>query len=180
MTEEIWHTKTWKEPKDSGVWQGAIGGMVWPGRYAEELLGKINYSELFVYMYRRFGPSEFGSDYHKEVVCWYLTTPDENAVLVVTPRPSIKCSFGYHVNDRVYYDHRNIVQTTALNAALKSAMLDLLVPTNIRDVFINAAGRVKDEDIPEETVEYFKWAGCGVVREYFEYRYGEDERRNDD
>jgi len=166
---KIWHADAWDEPQDKHNWGGAMGGLTWPGEYAESVMGPINWGELFAYMYRRFGPTEYGSDYHKEIACWYITTPDPNVVLVVTPRPSsIRFCFGYHVNERIYYDRRNKGQVEAVNRALKAAMRDLLVPTNVRDIFINAAGRVKDEDIPEETVGYFKHAGCGVMKEYYE------------
>jgi hypothetical protein len=162
-----WHSKTWKMKGDS--WHGAMAGYVDPGEFADDILHGGDYTSLFVYMFRRFGISEYGSDSYKEIACWYLTTPDPDVVLAVSPRPSgLRYSFGYQINTKAYdeFDRDNESQIGKVNSALKEAMKDLLTSTNIRDVYINAVGRVKD-DLIKTTIEYSEWAGFGVTSDYY-------------
>ena len=166
-----WHAKLWKVKGNDEHWQGAMAGIADPGKYADEILPNGNYSSLFVYMYRRFGIPENGSDPYKEIACWYLTTPDPAVALMVSPRPSgLRYSFGYWVNTNVY-DYHSHDEFEAIRAviepSLKQAMKDLLTPTNVRDTFINAVGRVKDDDVGRTTCGYFKWAGYGVTSDYY-------------
>ena len=166
-----WHAKAWKMKGNIEHWQGAMVGIADPGRYADEILPNGNYSSLFVYMFRRFGIPENGSDPDKEIVCWYLTTPDPAVALMVSPRPSgLRYSFGYLVDMNVYsYNtHDDIVAIRLrIEPSLKQSMKDLLTPTNIRDTYINAVGRVKDDDIGRVTCNYSKWAGFGVTSDYY-------------
>ena len=166
-----WHAKIWKMKGDTERWQGAMAGIADPGGYADEIFPKGNYSSLFVYMFRRFGIPENGSDPYKEIACWHLTTPDPAVVLMVCPRPSgLRYSFGYIVNTAVYnYHTHDEVEAIRkeIEPSLKQSMKDLLVPTNVRDVYINAVGRVKDDDVGRTTCDYFKWAGFGVTSDYY-------------
>ena len=167
-----WHAKLLKLKGSAEHWQGAMAGMADPGEYADEILPKGDYSSLFVYMFRRFGIPENGSDSYKEIACWYLTTPDPAVGLMVSPRPSgLRYSFGYWVNINIYeyHSHDDIVANRkVIEPALKQAMTDLLTPTNVRDVFINAAGNVNDKDIGRTTCDYSKRAGFGVTSDYYE------------
>ena len=173
-----WHAKSWKIKGDTERWQGAMAGIADPGGYADEIFPNGNYSSLFVYMFRRFGIPENGSDPYKEIACWYLTTPDPAVALMVSPRPSgLRYSFGYWVNTNVYgYHSHDDIEAIRLKIEppLKQSMKDLLTPTNVRDVFINAVGKVSDDDIGRTTCDYFKWAGFGVTSDYYE-KFKEEE-----
>lgn len=166
-----WHAKSWKMKGRPEHWHGAMAGYVDPGKFATDILPSGDYASLFVYMFRRFGISEYGSDPYKEIACWFITTPDPAVVLMVSPRPSgLRYSFGYEINSNIYDDlSRDIESIKKVESALKEAMKDLLTPTNVRDVFINAVGEVNDDDIGgAKTCSYFKWAGFGVTSDYYE------------
>lgn len=165
-----WHAKSWKMKGNTESWRGAMAGYVDPGEFAADILPDGDYASLFVYMFRRFGISEHGSDPYKEIACWYITTPDPAVVLVVSPRSSgLRYSFGYEINLDTYNDFsRDIEPIKEVESALKEAMKDLLTPTNVRDTFINAVGRVSDDDIGMTKIcNYFKWAGFGVTSDYY-------------
>lgn len=151
-------------------WQGAMAGIAHPGKYADDIFQNGDYASLFVYMYRRFGIPISGSDPYKEIACWYLTTPDTAVALIVSPRPSgLRYSFGYLVDTNVYnYHSHDDVEAIGIKVepSLKQSMKDLLIPTNVRDTFINALGRVSDDEV-KETCNYFKWAGYGVTSDYY-------------
>lgn len=151
-------------------WHGAMAGIADPGEYANEIFPGGDYASLFVYMYRRFGIPICGSDPYKEIACWYLTTPDTAVELIVSPRPSgLRYSFGYLIDTKVYpYLNRDDAEAIKLkiDPSLKQAMHDLLVPTNVRDEYINAMGLVSDENVTA-TRGYFKWAGYGVTPDYY-------------
>jgi hypothetical protein len=158
-------------------WDGAMAGIANPGKYVEEIfLNKESffdddYASLFVYMFRRFGMPQSGSDPYKELACWYITTPDPAVALMVSPRPcGLYLSFGYLVNTDIYnYQTHSDIEAIRekIEPSLKRSMKDLLTPTNIRDVYINAIGRVRDEDV-KDTCDYFEWAGYGVTPDYYE------------
>ena len=166
-----WHAKLLKLKRDTEHWQGATAGIADPGKYAEEILPDGDYASLFVYMFRRFGMPENGSDDYKEIACWYLTTPDPAVGLMVSPRPSgLRYSFGYWVNINVYEYHSNDEYDAigkVVEPALRQAMEDLLTPTNVRDVYINAVGKISDDVKMATPCKYFKWAGYGVTADYY-------------
>jgi len=157
---------------DGEHWQGAMAGIADPGAYTDEIFLNGDYASLFVYMFRRFGIPENGSDPYKEIACWYLTTPDPAVALMVSPRPSgLRYSFGYLVNTNVYsYHSHDDVEAIKrrIEPSLKQSMKDLLIPTNVRDSFINAVGKVSDDDIGRTTCDYSKWAGFGITSDYYE------------
>jgi len=166
---------------DDERWQGAMAGIADPGKYADDILLGGNYSSLFVYMYRRFGIPQTGSDPYKEIACWYITTPDPAVALMVSPRPSgLRYSFGYLVNTNVYnYHSHDEVEAIRIKIepSLKQAMKDLLIPTNVRDVYISAVGRVSDDNV-KTTCEYFKWAGYEVTSDYYKKFNEKPARKN--
>lgn len=164
-----WHAKSWRVKDNPEVWHGAMSGYVDPGEFASDIFPNGDFAHLFVYMFRRFGISEHGSDDYKEIACWYITTPDPAVALVVSPRPpGLRYSFGYEMNIDVYpYRHEDDEQKRKVEVALKEATRDLLIPTNVRDGYINALGKVEDENIGKSTVDYSKWAGFGVTSDYY-------------
>lgn len=171
MTEKTkWHATAWK-PESMRTWEIAGGGFTWPEQFLDEETSKIEYGPLFVYMFRRFGVSEYGSDPYKDIAWWYVTTPNPHVVLWVKPCVlGAKYSFGYGVDSRQYNNRRDAVQVAEVNEALRAAVRDLLAPTNVRDTYINALGRVPDEEVDgsngDNYVPYFPLAGIGVEHDY--------------
>ena len=169
---KIWHAKKWVWPDNQ--WRGAMGGMVWPGNFVEETLGPIEFGTLFAYMFRRFGVPEIGSDPHKELANWYITTTDKHVALCVSPRPSgMRHSFGYMIDSMVKCKRHDPNQIFEVEEAIKNAMCDLLSPVFVRDCPINAVGRVDwDSDIANYEVPECEWAGYGVPHTYFKDKFG--------
>lgn len=158
----MWHTKTWQWPENE-EWEVEGAGLLMRDEFVSPDALRMEYGPLFAYLFRRFGPPEEGSDPHKEIACWYLTTPDPDVILWVSPRPSgAKYSFGYGVNGKhVDTVREELSGKRAVITALQATMEDLLVPTNVRDVFINAIGNVPDAEI-KHPVEPFIYAGIGI------------------
>lgn len=166
-------TRKWRATIQKTInehWHGAMAGIADPGEYADDILANGDYASLFVYMYRRFGIPISGSDPYKEIACWYLTTPDKAVALIVSPRPSgLRYSFGYLIDTNIYkYNSHDELEAIRIKIEpfLKQAMKDLLTATNVRDVYINATGRVSDDEV-RETCDYSKWAGYGVTPDYY-------------
>lgn len=64
----------------------SAGAFINPSRWADELLGSsIPGPWLCCYMIRRFGWPNIGSDPHKDLCAWSLTTPIEGLYLTVRP-----------------------------------------------------------------------------------------------
>lgn len=80
-----WHAEAWMVPSDMGGWSIAGGGFVFPEDFLTDEAMKMEYGPLFVYLFRRFGPSEWGSDEYKSIADWFLTTPNPRVVLWVKP-----------------------------------------------------------------------------------------------
>jgi hypothetical protein len=177
---KVWHAESWDIPEDLDLWEIAGGGFVSRSEFVTEEAVQMPGPMLFMYLFRRFGPSEWGSDDHKEVACWYLTTPNPDVVLMVSPRPSGgKYSFGYGVNCDKYDNRRDPQQQAEVVSALQAAISDLKSPVGLDDEAINAYGWA-EYDWPEGSdvdprLPYFKWAGCGVQHDYFDEGYGKTE-----
>lgn len=60
----------------------------------------------FAYLWRRFGPSCWGSDDHKDLVGYILTTPDPDVFLTVHPSGSpLSYAFGYLATPKLREEH---------------------------------------------------------------------------
>ena len=169
--------------KDGRRYRGAIGGMViWTPDIADEVFKTWDYGHAFAYLYRRFGPPHSGSDYHKELVSYWLTTKMKGVLLSVRPAHSAGTSFGYLLSRQVghklnlehmYADWKRwkgkdfrTPRKNRIERALKQAMEELKRPTNIRDWLIDIQGDV--EGHPQNCVEPSKLAGYGITRDYFD------------
>ncbi len=182
MSRKKWHAEPMGQ-LDYETWGVAGAGFVFiDEKDLVKILGEAaNYATIFTYMFRRFGPSEMGSDDYKEIMDWILTTPNPDVGLLVSPRPSglIFC-FGYAIKRSVYKDDRDEKQVGAVMKAFLETVTDLTEPTYVRDCYINAAGetdypeRNEDEDDEDEEIGYFKWAGYGISHKYYEDRFGKD------
>lgn len=88
----------------AGAWSMSycFGGRVPYGAQAKRVFGKrLQYERLFTYLFRRFGPQQYGCDGHKDLTIYILTTPDPQVHLVVAPNPSQGLSFGYAITQAV-------------------------------------------------------------------------------
>lgn len=65
--------------------------------YAESLLAKGDWSSLMAYLYRRFGPPNSGSDDHREIARWRITTPMEGVHVSMFVKPG-PLSLIFHVD----------------------------------------------------------------------------------
>lgn len=81
-------------------WSIAGGGIVRShGDRAGNILKGANYATLLAYMWRRFGPPEYGWDDHKELVCYYLTTPVAGIGFGLSCSPSFPpCGVSYAIS----------------------------------------------------------------------------------
>jgi len=70
-------------------------------KLADKVYGKLAGESgiaSFAYLYRRFGPPWFGSDPHKDIGQWVLTTPVKNIWLAVYSKTSdLRYCFGYRM-----------------------------------------------------------------------------------
>ena len=85
VSENVWHSEAFAWPEHIHDWEIAGGGFVHWDDFLSEEAQKMGYGPLFVYLFRRFGPSEWGSDDYKQIACWMLTTPNPDVVLMVSP-----------------------------------------------------------------------------------------------
>jgi len=170
---EQWHTTTWDEPDDISVWEIAGGGFITPDEWVRPDFMDMDGGMLFMYMFRRFGPSAWGSDPYKEIACWYLVTPNPDVILWVSPHPSGGYrSFGYGVNSGKYTNRRDPAQKAEVIVSLRAALEDLKAPVLLRDIAMNAFGLVDiewpEDDETDPRLPAFKWAGYGVEPSYFD------------
>lgn len=152
------------------------GGMLFTMfRLADVAFGKEIASQsgvaLFAYMWRRFGPPWFGSDGEKELAEWVISTRLDGIFLVVSPkggalRHSFAVLYGAPQFDRFpadgYSDNEAVLEC---RAELVRAMRDLLNPVFVRDVPINALGRMEENDIQSGAIVYdcSVYAGLGML-----------------
>lgn len=77
----------------------------------------LDYGSLFAYLFRRFGYPNVGWDDYKQLVQYYLSTPDPDMVLSVTPciSGSLRLSYSFYVADARHeeveqYDRRPLTE----------------------------------------------------------------------
>ena len=83
---------------------GAMSGTLRPGDLAKEVFGEeLHYGALMAYCFRRFGPPNVGSDDHKDLCRWRISTPMEGVFLDIKIGGSSHTNlmFGYIVEERI-------------------------------------------------------------------------------
>lgn len=152
------------------------GGMLFTMfRLADIAFGKENADQsgvaLFAYMWRRFGPPWLGSDPHKELGQWVISTRLDGLWLGVSPKGgalgnSFAVIYGMTQHERFPADGRGDENDAVLEcrAELVRTMQDLLNPVFVRDVPINALGRMDEDAIPKGAIVYDRsiYAGLGM------------------
>lgn len=138
-------------------------------------LAEVDWANLFAYMHRRFGPPTLGSDDYKDAsAAWLLRSPDPQVFVRVLPSPSGAWnSFLVGVPPALApssegLDTRHL---TRVARAYRAVLMDLLRPVCVRDIEINALGRVEDDrlcrhdekrDEPVYMVDYHESCGRGI------------------
>jgi hypothetical protein len=95
-----WQAEQLPYPRDAD-YEGAMAGLFDLSDDAEEITGKLNAGDTFVYLFRRFGYPRFGWDGYKELVQYHITTPMEGVVLTVRPNVTGWNTFGYMLRDDI-------------------------------------------------------------------------------
>lgn len=152
------------------------GGMLFTMfRLADEAFGKDVADQsgvaLFAYMWRRFGPPWLGCDPHKEMGQWVISTRLDGLWLGVSPKGSalgnsFQVIYGMKQHERFPADERRDNDAVLeCRAELVRTMRDLLNPVFVRDVPVNALGRMKEKDIPAGAIVYDRsvYAGLGML-----------------
>jgi len=141
----------------------------------QEIVPNYDYGHTFAYLWRRFGPSIYGSDGYKELVSYVLTTKMKGVYLTCDCYLRSYIAFGIGLSKEIYekilqdcMKHREDwpAYMNEIYKALLDAIRELKRPTNVRDWFINIEGRVKDSEI-KRPVSYSKRAGYGITNDYF-------------
>lgn len=78
-----------------GEYTGEMAGTFDLDEPAKQILGEPKPSDVFAYMFRRFGYPRFGWDDYKTLVQYYITTEMEGVVLMVRPAFAGGGTFGY-------------------------------------------------------------------------------------
>lgn len=143
-------------------WSGASDGYLSPGDVAKKLKLRFHGAWLTVYMFRRFGPPNEGSDPDKKLCSWLLSTPLHNLGLAVSPylgddgdpytesKYSSSLHFGYRSPDL------NFTQKDG-HEAIATTISALAMPVFVRDLCITVNGRSLSFD--GEEAKWFEHAG---------------------
>lgn len=154
-----------------------------PGLIAETIFENWDYGHAFAYLYRRFGPPFWGSDDYKELVCYELITSHKDIILTISPKFSVRRSFGYGVttklNEKLDMERvnnnikRRLRETLHLEVKnyvekmLTKAMMELKKPVSIRDSLINIEGKI-DSSQRDCIKQYSELAGYGITPDYYD------------
>lgn len=162
----------WKDDKHM---QAASMGLLIPDDLAKEVFPTktINNAELFLYLFRRFGPPIDGIDMYKEAASYTLTTPMDGIYL----RVIIRCpntwgmDFGYAVRsdiaDEIMAEWTSGPTTDKVKEAIRRAIEDLARPTYTRDVYFNMFGYIRDDELEHNDVEECSTYKGLAVAEYY-------------
>ncbi len=145
-------------------WRGGLAGKYMPGALAEEVLPSLGGPHLFIYLFRRFGPTNWPWDQARHLVEYVLTPPLDGVYLTVIPDIQSlydmrRLMFGYLLAPEraavVYGTPATEWPAAPLykesNEAFRATLMDLLHPVWLYGQAINAAGIVTDHlaELPE-------------------------------
>ncbi len=108
--KQNWETEQYVSSKEK--LRGAMSGIIQTDLLGEKLLGETNRGDVFLYLFRRFGYSGFGSDDYKHLIKYILTTPMKNVVLIVNPAEETWGHFGYLITK----EHNQKLENTRYKA----------------------------------------------------------------
>ncbi len=130
---------------------GKMGGCAFllnvnPGDAAKSILGdKVSSGDMFLYLYRRFGPPSSHGDTFKSAGDYYLTTPMQGVYLRIsaTGNDWTEGFFGFLAKGEIWErlreeEYKDEAPTAdGVQAALVETIQGLLAYTNVRDSFFN-------------------------------------------
>lgn len=167
-------SELWKADKHMQV---AAMGLLIPDDLAKEAFPTKtpNEAELFLYLFRRFGPPVDGVDVFKTAAAYTLTTPMDGVYLRISIRypNTYGCCWGYAVRSDIAnaikseYRAEFTPNTDKANAALTAAIHDLESPTYTRDVYFNMFGRVMDDELHYDEESDWSTYKTMPVSEYY-------------
>lgn len=120
----------------------------------------------FMYLYRRFGFTDYGCDSYKSVCCYRIETKETG--LYVLAKIGGFCSLGWTAKRKLYdllYDrHREDWKELMMkcSTAIEDCVRDLTRPIMVRDVSITIFGESTAEDDKRPICEHSPMAGYGV------------------
>lgn len=135
----------------------------------------------FAYLWRRFGPPEYGSDDYKDMGCYFFTTPDPDVIFGFYCKPNLVYSLTIGLKREIYNsvakdfspEHKEEAAKIEekVNSAVRQGLAELLKPTNVRDWEFNIIGEPGNYN---DLVPYSKYAGWGVDRKHLEKQIAEN------
>lgn len=141
-----------KTPSAAGSWGDPV--------LDQTPLKDSEWSTLFAYMHRRFGPPHIGGDDYKDLSAgWILNSPDPKVFLGVSPalgdayfsfepmllQPETQHTSGLELSAR---------RIAEIRRAYMAVLLDLLRPVCVRDSNINALGVLGGSPLDEALLAY--------------------------
>lgn len=149
---------------DQKSYTSALGGRTDITELAERILGRPRPGDTLLYLVRRFGYTCNGSDAHKGVCDYILTTPDPDVMLdirIKADRVDFAAYLEESLSDRAAFAVRDPADETLkrIHAALAPTLTALLEPVLVRDNPINLHGVCA---YPAYAPPRPASAGCGV------------------
>lgn len=143
-------------------YHSALYGLFQPGEVAVEVLPPLPGTQVFAYLFLRFGTPIWPWDQSRDMVTYVLTTPVAGAYLSVTPHINAqpgarfdyrRLMFGYvlasTLASEAFLTPSHVWETTSLYHAifdgLRLVLTDLLRPVLLDGQAINSAGVVTNQ-----------------------------------
>ena len=141
-------------------------------------LNKLAAGKAFLYLYRRFGFPNSGSDRHKSV-CEYMIECSAPGTFVILTVRSTLCKITWSARRKQFNQYYDDERTTRrrkkktkwmeqCHESTKEVLRDLLRPVFVRDVPIWIFGAEDEGGISLESAEPAKTAGYGLSSDLFE------------
>jgi len=142
----------------------------------EPLLCKLDAGHAFLYLFRRFGFPNIGSDDHKNV-CAYAIPCEVQGTFVILKIGGTRCSIGWTATEELfnrYMEEERLMRhlpensefVTQCNWAIRKTLRDLLRPVFVRDVQRWIFGLQYNRELTP--AKPFKSAGYGLSEDLFE------------
>ena len=168
------------QPTDFGYLDGYANGPDFDcPRLAVQAFGDVAEQPCLshvAYLYRRFGPPFQGSDDHKEIATWLLTTGIPGLYFEVSCKASaLKFCFRVAYTRELAATFSDSVALGGYHFEIVACFRELLRPVFVRDIPINLLGRCSDATMARNrSVEPSRYAGYGCSRAALEALIADD------
>jgi len=148
---------------------GKMGGCanllnVDPGEIAKNILGeKVSSGDMFLYLYRRFGPPTSHGDTYKSAADYYLSTPMPGLYIRISATGTdwTEGFFGFLAKDEIwrellneeYQDEAPIAEQA--KKAIEETVKALLAMTYVRDCYFSPVKMTASPAGDDVTVDYY-------------------------